>query len=82
MACLAECSEGIEPGTLAGGYIKSILPDKMKIKLAIVDTGEAAPPPPTPKYYISEGHLERWCYSPETCPRQIETVFDTAVVEI
>ncbi len=82
LAGLAEFSEGIEPGTLAGVYIKSILPDKMKIKLAIVDTGEAAPPPAAPKYYISEGRIDRWCYSPVSCPRNIETVFDTATVEI
>ncbi len=75
LAGLAEYAEGITPGTLAGVYIKSILPDKMKIKLAIVDTGETAPRPARPEYFISEGRLEHWRYSPEECPRLIETVF-------
>ena len=67
LAGLAEYTEGIQPGSLAGVYIKSILPDKMKIKLAIVDTGEKAGPPAPPKYFIKEGHLDRWRYSPDGC---------------
>ena len=81
LAGLAEFAEGIHPGTLAGVYIKSILPDKMKVKLAIVDTGEVAPPPAPPRYFIEEGHIDRWCYSPEVCPRVIETLFDPALTE-
>lgn len=82
LAGLAEFAEGILPGSLAGVYIKSILPDKMKVKLAIVDTGEAAPPPATPRYFIEEGHLEKWRYSPDACPRIIETVFDPALTQL
>lgn len=79
LAGLAEFAEGIEAGRLAGVYIKSILPDKMKVKLAIVDTGEAAPPPTAPKYFIKEGHLAHWRYSPATSTRVIETVFEPAL---
>lgn len=82
LAGLAEYADGINPGTLAGVYIKSILPDKMKIKLAIVDTGEVAPAPERPEYFITEGKLESWRYSPDTCPRVIETVFDEQKVSI
>lgn len=82
LAGLAEFAEGIRPGTLAGVYIKSILPDKMKVKLAIVDTGEPAPPPAPPRYFLSEGRLERWRYSPELCPRVIETVFEPALTDL
>ncbi len=81
LAGLAEFAEGITAGSLAGVYIKSILPDKMKVKLAIVDTGEAAPPPTPPEYFVSDGHIDRWRYSPELCPRVIETVFDPALTE-
>ena len=81
LAGLAEFAEGISPGTLAGVYIKSILPDKMKVKLAIVDTGEAAPPPLPPRYFVSSGHIDRWRYSPDLCPRVIETLFDPALTE-
>ncbi len=76
LAGLAEYAPGIEAGKLAGVYIKSILPDKMKVKLAIVDTGESAPPPQVPKYFVNDDHIERWRYSPEFCPRVIETVFE------
>lgn len=79
LAGLAEFTEGIEAGRLAGVYIKSILPDKMKVKLAIVDTGEAAPPPSVPRYFIKEGHLAHWRYSPAASTRVIETVFEPAL---
>ncbi len=82
LAGLAEYTENLQAGTLAGVYIKSILPDKMKIKLAIVDAGEPAPRPETPRYFITEGHLDHWRYSPEDCPRRIETFFEQARVEI
>ncbi len=78
LAGLAEYSGEVLPGQSAGVYIKSILPDKMKIKLAVVDIGM---PPETPQkidYYISEGHIDRWRYSPENCNKVIETVFSPA----
>jgi len=59
-------------------YIKSILPDRMKIKLALLDktcgAGKRLIEPND--YYIREGRLLRWQYQPEHCFRQcIETVF-------
>lgn len=57
-------------------YIKSIIPERMKIKLVIIDLT------PTPQssieYFIDTGSVERldsWRYSPSLCPRIIETVF-------
>lgn len=76
LAGLAEPREGVSPGQLAGVYIKSILPEKMKLKLIIIDAQEAAPPPEPPRYYLTEGHIGRWVYSPQGCSRRIETVFD------
>lgn len=76
LAGLAEPREGVRPGQLAGVYIKSILPEKMKLKLIIIDAQESAPSPAPPRYYVSEGHLDRWVYSPAGCSRRIETVFD------
>lgn len=75
LAGLAEYTEGVEAGCLAGVYIKSILPEKMKIKLAIVDTGERAGAPQKPHYFITGGHIDKWSYSPEGCRKQIETLF-------
>lgn len=76
LAGLAEYSEGIAAGSHAGVYIKSMLPERMKIKLIIVDAFEADYPVAPIKYYTDCGHIDRWLYSPESCPKIIETVFD------
>ena len=75
LAGLAEYAEGVEAGQGASVYIKSILPERMKIKLIIVDSfaGTAAIPPV--RYFTDCDHLDRWIYSPETCGKVIETVF-------
>ncbi len=75
LAGLAETREEVTPGQHASVYIKSLLPDKMKVKLIIVDAFDAAYPPEPPRYQLTQGHIDRWRYSPEVCPRVIETVF-------
>jgi hypothetical protein len=48
----------------------------MKIKLAIIDTFAPSKADPDPfTYYITEGRLDRFLYSPQRCNRVIETVF-------
>lgn len=76
LAGLAEPREGVKPGQQAGVYIKSILPEKMKLKLVIIDTTEAVKERSAPQYFISGGHIDRWVYSPAGCGKVIETVFD------
>ncbi|MCI8554630.1 MAG: 30S ribosomal protein S1 [Clostridiales bacterium] len=81
LAGLAESREGVRAGQRAGVYIKSILPEKMKMKLIIIDASDDPPGEghrePTPlRYFIHEGHLEHWRYSPECCSRVVETRFD------
>ena len=75
LAGLAELREGIVPGTAAGVYIKSILPERMKIKLAIVDT---YPKPsglrPLP-YTQTSGHISRWDYAPPGAEKRIFSEF-------
>ena len=75
LAGLAEPFAGGKPGQHASIYIKSILPDKMKIKLIIVDAFDAPYTPDPVTYFITGGHLDRWQYSPESCSRVIETRF-------
>ena len=75
LAGLAEFSEGIAAGCHAGVYIKSIIPSKMKIKLIIVDSFDADYPVAPPKYFIKDGHIDSWNYSPEGSDKVIETVF-------
>ena len=77
LAGLAEYREDICVGGSAAVYIKNIIPDKMKVKLVIVDT---FPPPETKEkcfdYKISSGHIDKWVYSPAECARVIETDFN------
>lgn len=68
----------IVPGQWAAVYIKSIIPERMKIKLVLIDTHKGCMSPSPPEYFIDAsrvGHIDRWLYSPASCPRVIETVF-------
>jgi small subunit ribosomal protein S1 len=77
LAGLAELREDVRVGDRCAVYIKSILPDRMKIKLAILDTlPEREPQLLTPgDYFTWSGKLHRWQYSPEGCQKQIYTDF-------
>ena len=75
LAGLAEPHNGVQVGQAAGVYIKSILPDKMKLKLVIVDAHSAPATPPIPHYFITEGHLSRWEYTPAHCVKRIVSEF-------
>ena len=76
LAGLAEFSGGVEAGSHASVYIKSIIPSKMKVKLIIVDSFDADYPAELLKYFIDSGHIDRWVYSPEESDKLIETNFD------
>ena len=60
-------------------YIKSILPERMKVKLVLIDVCCSAPAPRTPlHFFIDVGktqHITRWRYSPMRSPRIVETIF-------
>lgn len=60
-------------------YIKSILPERMKVKLVLIDALCTSAAPRTPLHFFVGGeetcHLDRWRYSPARSPRVIETVF-------
>ncbi len=77
LAGLAEWREDVKVGQSAAVYIKSIIPEKMKIKLVIVDTQNVAVNPGIPDYFISEGRLTYWRYSPKDSIKIVETFFDT-----
>ena len=67
-------------GQCAAVFIKSILPERMKIKLVLIDTYKTdSLPSPRLTYYITgeqTDHLSRWIYSPSCAPKRVETVFD------
>ncbi len=66
-------------GKGAAVYVKSIVPERMKIKLVLVDAGNCLPPPKRLTYYIDQTvtpHLDHWVYSPVGARKVIETVFE------
>lgn len=75
LAGLAEYAEGVEVGQSASVFIKSINPEKMKIKLIIVGTDSFACENRNYKYFIDSGHIDFWRYSPCKCTKLVETVF-------
>ena len=78
LAGLAELREGVKVGDRCAVYIKSILPERMKIKLVIVDT-HAESYPAEMRYYVdaaSVRHMDYWRYSPEGCRKLVETRFE------
>ena len=75
LAGLAEPHPGVRVGQQAAVYIKSVQPDKLKIKLALIDAQDSDLPPAPPEYFITDGPLTHWRYSPEGCHRVIERHF-------
>ena len=76
-----ECAEDIKKkiGKCVAVYIKSIVPERMKIKLILIDTCCAQKTPKALRYYIdfsTTSHLSHWVYSPEKAKRIIETRFE------
>ncbi len=75
LAGLAEPRADIYPGQQASVFIKSIIPEKMKIKLVIIDAFDNKTSPQKPRYFFFGNKLEYWQYSPDCCSKLIETVF-------
>ena len=75
LAGLAESSGNLCPGQVVSVYIKNILPEKMKIKLVIVNKNISQPLRFEPHYFITEGRMKSWIYSTPQSHKQIETVF-------
>lgn len=75
LAGLAEYTDGVYAGQKASVYIKSIIPERMKIKLIIVDSFDSKDTVEKPEYFITCKHIRQWRYSPDECERRIETFF-------
>lgn len=75
LAGLAEYTSDVKEGDSASVYIKSINPEKMKIKLAIVDSFPEENEPLPFRYYYEGKHIDNWQYSPENSSKIIESIF-------
>jgi len=75
LAGLAEPKENVKIGQQASVYIKNIIPEKMKIKLNVIDSFDAEYVVKEPKYYFEGTHIEKFTYSPSVSGKLIETYF-------
>lgn len=77
---LADSREELSPGDRVSVYIKSIRPERMKVKLQVI---EKLPPLDRPEpihYQTTDGVLEQWIYSPPNYEKTpIQTVFTEAL---
>ena len=66
-------------GRTAAVFIKSILPERMKVKLVLIDAYRGEPvPTPRLHYYIrgdEVSHIDHWVYSPVGAKKRVETDF-------
>lgn len=75
LAGLAEYTPDVNVGDATSVYIKSINPEKMKIKLAIVDSFPDDYQAPNITYYYHENHMDYWRYSPYISQKVIDSNF-------
>jgi len=73
---LAEYRGDLKIGDRVSVYIKVIIPERMKIKLVVIDKLPPEEAPDTLEYFIRSGRMTRWQYAPEDCEKAgTETVF-------
>ena len=75
LAGLAEYTDTVSVGQTAAVYIKNILPERMKVKLVLVDAANDPAPRREPRYFFTGNHISRFRYSPAAATKVIETVF-------
>ena len=84
LAGLAELNGGkntplrVSVGDTAAVFIKSMIPERMKVKLVIIDSYPSDAPPEPLTYYINPqktSHIDYWEYSPACSTRLVETIF-------
>lgn len=75
LAGLAELKEGVRVGDHACVYIKAIIPEKMKVKLIIVNSCPDSCIERELDYFIKEGNIKSWLYSTDNAPKYIASEF-------
>ncbi len=75
LAGLAELQSDLFEGQSVAVYIKSVIPQKMKIKLIIVEAYNRVDENSDLVYFNDSDHIDYWLYSPENSSKLIETDF-------
>lgn len=76
LAGLAEPQSNLLIGQEVAVYVKSVIPEKMKIKLVIVEAFDKACQPNPITYFVTEDHIDFWKYSTSDNIKQIFTDFN------
>lgn len=76
LAGLAEPKENVQVGQSASVYIKALIPEKMKVKLIIVDVFNSEYTSKNFRYFIKGGHIDYWRYTTDNSEKVIETIFN------
>lgn len=66
---LAEFREDLREGDRVSVYLKSILPERMKIKLLVIGKLPREEAPAPLRYVQTQGRMERWEYAPQGCSK-------------
>lgn len=74
LAGLAEPKDDVYVGQQVSVYIKSIIYEKMKVKLIIIDSFDADYKSDL-KYFYQGEKISQWQYSPESSKKEISTLF-------
>ena len=73
---LADSREDLSPGDGVSVFIKSIRPERMKIKLQVIEKVPPLEKPEPLRYQITDGQIGRWTYSPPGYEKKpVEKVF-------
>lgn len=75
LAGLSESRPDLKEGMQVSVFIKSIIPQKMKIKLIVIDVFGNEPLPEEPRYFYSGSKIKEFRYSPVGCNKEIITYF-------
>ncbi len=75
LAGLAESADNVCVGDTVSVYIKSIIPEKIKIKLVIINAFKEEFPVKKLQYFYEGEHIDYFRYTPENCDKLIETFF-------
>ena len=77
LAGLAEPKDNVHIGQHASVYIKALIPEKMKVKLIIVDVFDASYMNKELKYFVNSDKIDHWKYTTDNGEKVIETKFNT-----
>ena len=72
---LTDQREDLVPGDRVSVFIKSIQPERMKIKLQVISKCPPSTQTMPWKYFVTDGRLQNWVYSPKNCEKRVETIF-------